>query len=150
MIMAMEERKSRLSAIRANVPGRCNKYGRLLASGALVLGLVLFAGCLGQDRVNHRPVIPPNGLAGPKSVVENAIGEFSCDAYDPDGDSLVYGWASSRGTFVEYDGNCAYWKADCPPGGAEITVTVTDLRGGWVKKTKGVSVHPLSDSASTR
>ena len=123
--------------------------GRLVALWALALVMAHFAGC-GTDLKNHHPIIPPHGIDGPKRIYENDTGEYTCGAYDPDGDSLVYGWTSSSGFFVDFEGATAYWKAACPPGGAWVEARVADLRGGWATQKLGISVLRASESTPAR
>jgi hypothetical protein len=81
-------------------------------------------------RPNHRPVITAL-TAEPQGPHPLANCQISCDATDPDGDDLSYGWSAEGGRLVG-EGAAVTWTAPDSPGSYFVTVTVTDGRGGTV------------------
>jgi hypothetical protein len=63
------------------------------------------------------------------SVEEGKTVAIHCEASDPDGDSLQYGWMTTGGQ-ISGSGPSVAYVASAPPGSYTISVTVTDGRGG--------------------
>jgi len=80
----------------------------------------------------------PTGPSGKAPIILNTsqsalfvpvseIAQFSCSAYDPDGDSIIYIWSAIYGTFPDGNkGQTVTWKAPPSPYDIAITVSVTD------------------------
>lgn len=64
------------------------------------------------------------------------------NASDPDGDPLSYSWSAPRGQFVgSTSGATARWRAPNQTGSVQISVRVTDGRGGSVSRSATVRVN---------
>jgi hypothetical protein len=68
------------------------------------------------------------------SVIFGRVATFTCNATDADGDQLTYQWQASGGS-LQPNGNTADWTAPDTAGFYNITVTVTDGRGGQDSRT---------------
>jgi len=91
---------------------------------AAVLLSVLFYTML----ANHRPAIT-SLEAEPKIVLPRGDCQIAYNASDPDGDELSYNWSANGGEIAE-GGSTVTWTAPYFQGSYNITVTVTDGRGG--------------------
>jgi hypothetical protein len=103
-----------------------NKRRLLIIIGivvAAVLLVILFTTIL----ANHRPAIA--GLEAPERVVPNGKCEIMCIASDRDGDALSYNWSASGGN-ISGTSAAVNWTAPNSAGSYNVTVTVTDSRGG--------------------
>jgi hypothetical protein len=79
---------------------------------------------------NHRPAI--TGLAvEPERVLPSGSCQIVCNATDPDGDELSYGW-SANGGGITGEGATVTWTAPSSVGSYNVTVMVIDSRGGGV------------------
>jgi len=104
-----------------------NKKGFLVIVGivaAAVLLSILFYTML----ANHPPAIT-SLEAEPERVLPLGSCQIAYNASDPDGDELSYSWSASRGEITE-EGATVIWTAPRFEGSYNITVTVTDGRGG--------------------
>lgn len=63
--------------------------------------------------------VPQNAPAGTMSS------EVTCNAYDPDGDQIIYTWETNEGK-VEGDGKNVTWLVPARPGNYTIKVTIGD------------------------
>jgi hypothetical protein len=120
-----------------------NKRRLLIIIGivALVAVLViLFDTILG----NHQPVIA--GLEAWERVIPLGRCKIVCIASDRDGDALSYNWSASGGS-ISGAGAAANWTAPGSLGSYNITVTVTDGRGG--EDTKQRIIEVKANSAPT-
>ena len=73
--------------------------------------------------------------------VDNEV-RLRANASDPDGDPLSYGWSAPRGRFVgSTSGATARWRAPDQEGSVQITVRVTDGRGGSASRSVTVRVN---------
>jgi hypothetical protein len=95
--------------------------------------VILFDTILG----NHQPVI--GGLEAWERVIPLGRCEIVCIASDRDGDALSYNWSASGGS-ISGAGAAANWTAPGSLGSYNITVTVTDGRGGEAKKQRTIEV----------
>lgn len=115
-----------------------NKIGYIVIAAVVVAAVVLsvlFCVVL----VNHRPVI--TGLAAQaERILPRGSCDIVCNATDPDGDSLMYGWSASGGQ-ITGQGDTITWTAPDSAGSYNITVIVADRRGGAVTDDVTVEVR---------
>ena len=90
---------------------------------AVVVLIVVFDTLL----ANHQPSIA--SLAAPERVVPSGSCQIVCNAADRDGDALSYDWSASGGD-ISGAGAAVNWTAPESVGSCNITVAVTDGRGG--------------------
>lgn len=104
-----------------------NKKGYIVIAGVVVAAVVLsvlFCVVL----VNHRPII--SGLAAQaERILPRGSCEIVCNATDPDGDTLTYGWSANGGT-ITGEGSTVTWTAPDSAGSYNVTVIVADTHGG--------------------
>lgn len=93
---------------------------------AAVLLTILFDTML----ANHRPAIA-SLEAEPAKVIPSGSCQISCNASDRDGDELSYNWSAGGGE-INGEGATVTWMAPDSEGSYNVTVTVTDGRGGEV------------------
>jgi hypothetical protein len=79
---------------------------------------------------NHLPAIT-SLEAEPERVLPSGSCQIVCTASDNDGDQLSYNWSASAGE-INGEGDTVTWTAPRSEGSYNITVTVTDGRGGEV------------------
>jgi len=102
--------------------------------GAVLL-TILFYSLLG----NRAPVIA--GLAAePKGVLPRGTCQIVCNAADPDGDELIYGWSANAGT-ITGGGATVTWTAPSSVGSYNVTVVVADNRGHAATETIAIEVR---------
>ena len=77
---------------------------------------------------NHLPAIT-SLEAEPERVLPSGSCQIMCTATDHDGDELSYKWSASGGE-INGEGATVTWTAPHPAGSYNVTVTVTDGRGG--------------------
>jgi hypothetical protein len=101
---------------------------RYLVIIVIVVAAVLLAILFDTMLADHRPVIA--GLqVEPETVLLRGSCQIVCNATDPDGDELSYNWSYSGGE-ISGEGATVYWTAPDSAGSYNVTVTVTDGRGG--------------------
>jgi hypothetical protein len=88
---------------------------------------------------NHRPAIT-SLEAEPERVLPSASCQIVCNATDRDGDELSYNWSASGGN-ISGTGTAVNWTAPDSAGSYNVTVTVTDGRGGEVIKQVTIEVR---------
>jgi hypothetical protein len=88
---------------------------------------------------NHQPAIT-SLEAEPARVLVGGTSQVVCNATDRDGDNLIYGWSASGGA-ISGQGAKITWYAPRTAGSYNITVIVTDGRGGVATKYKVVEVR---------
>ena len=88
--------------------------------------------------INHPPAID-SLTAEPQRVKKAKTSTIKCLATDPDGDELTYTWSASGGS-ISGKGSVATWVAPDTYGTYNITVTVTDSRGGQATKSVAIVV----------
>jgi len=96
---------------------------------AIVVVVVALAILFDSILANHRPAI--TSLEAPERVIPLGSCQISCNASDRDGDELSYNWSASGGE-VNGEGATVTWTAPDSAGSYNVTVTVTDGRGGEV------------------
>ena len=93
---------------------------------------------LTMQSTNEPPLI--QGLtADPQDVGPAGSSAVTCDASDPDGDSLTYQWSASGGTTTGA-GSAITWTAPDSTGSYTITCTANDGHGGTASETVTVYV----------
>ncbi|MDI6791592.1 MAG: Ig-like domain-containing protein [bacterium] len=98
----------------------------------------------GTGPANHAPTI--QGWSDTLTTVEagGAI-TITVEAEDPDRDVLDYSWEVEAGS-ITGSGKSVTWTAPATPGAYQVTVTVSDSRGGQVSRNIEITVveanHP--------
>ncbi|MCX6005244.1 MAG: PKD domain-containing protein [Chloroflexi bacterium] len=98
------------------------------------------------EQQNHAPTIEK--INYDKSTYHNRPAKIECIASDIDNDNLTYLWEAKDGK-ITGEGKSVEW---IPPGNMRtypITLTVTDGRGGEVKKTVYIMVVTNADGTNT-
>jgi len=103
---------------------------RWLVIIVIVAAAVLLAVLFDTVLANHRPAIT-SLEAEPAKVIPSGSCQIACNASDRDGDELSYNWSASGGE-INGEGATVTWTAPHPAGSYNVTVTVTDGRGGDV------------------
>jgi len=103
---------------------------RWLVIIVIVAAAVLLAVLFDTVLANHRPAII-SLEAEPAKVIPLGSCQIACNASDRDGDELSYNWSASGGE-INGEGATVTWTAPHPAGSYNVTVTVTDGRGGDV------------------
>jgi len=111
---------------------------RLLIILGIVAVVVVLVIVFDMMLANHRPVI--THLDALERVVPNGKCEIMCIASDRDGDPLSYNWSASGGS-ISGTGAAVNWTAPDSLGSYNVTVTVTDGRGGEVMKQVTIEVR---------
>jgi len=110
---------------------------------AIIIGVavvaVVLAVLLPQLLANHRPAIT-NLQADPVRVTPSGTCQIVCNATDADGDELSYGWSADGGA-IAGEGAVVTWTAPGAVGSYNITVIVSDSRGGTVTDYVTVTVR---------
>jgi FlaG/FlaF family flagellin (archaellin) len=110
----------------------------------VVVGLaILFDSIL----ANHRPAI--TSLEAPEKVIPSGSCQISCNASDRDGDELSYNWSAGGGE-INGEGATVTWMAPDFEGSYNVTVTVTDGRGGEVTDYINITVRANKPPTITR
>jgi len=106
-----------------------NKKRYLIIAG-VVVAAVLISILLYTMLANHQPTII-SLAADLERVLPSGSCQITCHATDPDGDDdeLSYSWSASGGE-INGDGATVNWTAPDSLGFYNVTVTVTDSRGG--------------------
>ena len=103
---------------------------RYLVITVVVVVAVLLAILFYTMLANHRPAI--NSLeAEPERVIPSGSCQIVCTASDGDDDELSYEWSAGGGE-INGEGATVTWTAPNFAGSYNVTVTVTDGRGGEV------------------
>jgi hypothetical protein len=103
---------------------------RWLVIIVIVAAAVLLAIILDTMLANHQPTIT-SLEAEPEKVIPSGSCQIACNASDRDGDELSYNWSAGGGE-INGEGATVTWTAPHPEGSYNVTVTVTDGRGGEV------------------
>ena len=103
---------------------------RFIVIVVIVVAAVLLAILFDAMLANYRPAI--TGLeAEPERVLPLGSCQIVCNATDRDGDELSYNWSASGGN-ISGTGASVDWTAPDSEGSYDVTVIVTDGRGGEV------------------
>ena len=124
-----------------------NKKRYLLITGivaAAVLLSILFYTML----ANHRPVITSLEAEADWIAPLGSL-NVTCTASDHDGDELSYEWSASGGG-ITGEGATVTWTAPDSEGSYNVTVTVTDGRGGEVMNQVIITVSYQSSGSADR
>jgi hypothetical protein len=100
---------------------------RYLVIIVIVVAAVALAIILDTMLANRRPV--SSLVAVPERVLPSGSCQIICTASDRDGDELSYNWSASGGG-ISGEGDTITWTAPPSIGSYDVTVTVTDGRGG--------------------
>jgi hypothetical protein len=101
---------------------------RWIVTIVIVVVAVVLAIVLDTMLANHRPVIIGLG-ADPENTIPMGSCQIVCTTSDADDDELSYNWSASGGE-IDGEGTTVTWTAPESGGSYNITVTVTDGRGG--------------------
>ena len=121
----------------------------------LIMGIVAAAALLSvlfyTMLSNHQPAIT-NLATEPERVLPGENCQIVFNATDPDGDELSYNWSANGGE-ITHQGATVIWTAPYFQGSYNITLTVTDGRGGedtrYVIITAKANRAPIIDSLIT-
>jgi hypothetical protein len=111
---------------------------RYLVITVIVVAAVLLAILLDAMLANHLPAIT-SLKAEPGRVIPSGSCQIVCTATDHDGDELSYNWSASGGG-INGEGATVIWTAPNSVGFYDVTVNVTDGRGGEAMKTITIEV----------
>jgi hypothetical protein len=124
-----------------------NKKRYLLIMG-IVVAAVLLSILFYTMLANHRPAIT-SLAAGPERVLPSGSCQIVCTASDRNGDELSYNWSASGGG-INGEGATVTWTAPNSEGSYNVTVTVTDGRGGEVMNQVTITVSYQSSGPADR
>jgi len=112
---------------------------RWLVIIVIVAAAIVLAILLDTMLANHRPAIT-SLEAEPGGVIPSGSCQIACNASDRDGDELSYNWSASGGE-INGEGATVTWTAPDSAGSYNVTVTVTDGRGGEVTDYVTITVR---------
>jgi len=112
---------------------------RWLVIVVIVAAVVVLSVLLDTMPANHRPAIT-SLEAEPERVLPLGSCQIVCTASDRDGDELSYNWSASGGN-ISGTGASVNWTAPGSVDSYNVTVTVTDGRGGEVMKQVTIEVR---------
>jgi len=101
---------------------------RWLVIIVIVAAAIVLAILLDTMLANHRPAIT-SLEAEPGGVIPSGSCQIACNASDRDGDELSYNWSAGGGE-INGEGATVTWTAPDAEGSYNVTVTVSDSRGG--------------------
>jgi len=105
------------------------KRNRLvIISAVVVVAVLLPLILLNTVLANHPPTIA-SLEAESERILTSGKSQIVCTASDSDGDELSYDWSASAGE-ISGEGAVVTWTAPNSTGSYDVTVTVTDGRGG--------------------
>jgi hypothetical protein len=116
--------------------GGAKKNSLVIISAVIVVAAVLF---LTSSCNSQRPVIT-SLEADPEWTVPLGSLQVTCNASDREGDELSYSWSTSGGE-INGEGAMVTWTAPDSAGSYDVTVTVTDGRGGEATKQVTITVR---------
>ena len=97
---------------------------------------------------NQSPVIS-SLAADPSGILYGGSTTITCIANDPDGDMISYNWSASEGS-ISGVGNRVTWVAPNKGGNFNITVLLSDGKGGETTGNIMVTVSSLSNTVTIR
>ncbi|MGQ9546363.1 MAG: Ig-like domain-containing protein [Dehalococcoidia bacterium] len=111
---------------------------RLAIVTAILVAVVALTILLDMTLINHGPAIA--SLEAPQRVLPKATCQIVCNARDRDGDGLSYNWSASEGS-INGQGASVNWTAPDSEGSYNVTVVVTDGRGGMATRQLTITVR---------
>lgn len=90
---------------------------------------------------NKPPTI--SSISGPDSVDAGGEANLTCNASDPDGDSLSYSWSCTVGGLSSSSGRSVTWYAPDSSCSSTITAIASDGNGGSDTAHKAIGVRPV-------
>jgi hypothetical protein len=127
---------------------KINKKKRYLLIMGIVAAAVLLSILFYTMLANHRPAIT-SLAAEPERVLPSGSCQIVCTASDRDDDELSYGWSADGGG-ITGEGATVTWTAPSSEGSYNVTVTVTDGRGGEVMNQVTITVSYQSSGLADR
>lgn len=115
-----------------------NRKGYVVIA-VIVVAAVLLAILLDAMLANHLPAIT-SLEAAPERVLPSGSCQIMCNATDRDGDELSYNWSAIGGE-INGEGATVIWTAPNSVGFYDVTVNVTDDRGGEAMKKITIEVR---------
>lgn len=115
-----------------------NRKGYMVIA-VIVVAAVLLAILLDAMLANHLPAIT-SLEAEPERVLPSGSCQIMCNATDRDGDELSYNWSAIGGE-INGEGATVIWTAPNSVGFYDVTVNVTDGRGGEAMKKITIEVR---------
>lgn len=115
-----------------------NRKGYVVIA-VIVVAAVLLAILLDTMLANHLPAIT-SLEAAPERVLPAGSCQIMCNATDRDGDELSYNWSAIGGE-INGEGATVIWTASNSVGFYDVTVNVTDGRGGEAMKKITIEVR---------
>jgi len=103
--------------------------------GLLILAVTMSPACA---LFNHPPEIT-SLTPSATSVARGGSCTITCDANDPDGDTLTFEWTATGGA-ISGTGGTVTWTAPTTEGSYTISVTVSDGKGGTVSDSVSIQV----------
>jgi len=97
---------------------------------------------------NQSPVIS-SLVADPSGLLYGGRTTITCIATDPDGDMVSYSWSASEGS-ISGVGNKVTWVAPNKGGDFNVTVLLSDGKGGETTGNIGVTVSAVSRTVTIR
>lgn len=94
-----------------------------------------------EPKPNHPPTIACS--ANPSSVFAGERSRITCNASDPDGDSLTYTWRANAGHITGNGANGDFDTSGLSPGSYSVTTRVEDGNGGAADASTPVEVKVL-------
>lgn len=109
--------------------------------------LLFYCGCVQPESTvsangsNNPPVIE-SVVLDPFVINVGTTATIKVNAYDPDGDMLTYKWSSALGDIIGSGSQVRYTAAFCCVGSNNITVVVSDTKGGKVTEDVRIEINP--------
>lgn len=116
------------------------KKKRCLLITVVVVAVVLLLNLSCTTSTNNEPIITSLEADAEKVVPLGSV-QVVCNASDPDGDELNYGWSASAGE-IDGTGDTVSWIAPASEGSHNVTVKVVDGRGGEATDYVAITVRP--------
>lgn len=108
---------------------------------------IQFIGCVQPESAvsslggNNPPVIESVFL-DPLVINVGTTATIIVNAYDPDGDQLTYAWSTALGDIIGSGSQVRYTAAFCCVGSNNITLIVSDTRGGKATEEIRIEINP--------
>jgi predicted secreted protein len=112
---------------------------RLAIIIGIVVAAVVVAVLLDTMLANHQPAIV-SLEANPEKVEPSRTCQIVCNATDSDDDELSYGWSADGGA-ISGEGAAVTWTAPGAVGSYNVTVIVSDSRGGTATDYVSITVR---------